>query len=46
MEDVHRAGGVPAILQEIDRNSDVLHLDRVTVSNMTLKEFYRKRGDL
>jgi len=38
MEDVHRAGGVPAILQEIDRNSDVLHLDRVTVSSMTLKE--------
>ena len=38
MEDVHRAGGVPAILQEIDRNSDVLHLDRLTVSGMTLKE--------
>jgi len=38
MEDVHRAGGVPAILQEIDRNSDVLNLDRITVSNMTLKK--------
>lgn len=38
MEDVHRAGGVPAILQEIDRNSDVLHLDRITVSGTTLKE--------
>jgi dihydroxy-acid dehydratase len=34
MEDVHRAGGVPAILNEI---SDVLHLDRMTVSGVTLR---------
>ena len=38
MEDVHRAGGVPAILQELDQNSEVLHLDRLTVSGTTLKE--------
>jgi dihydroxy-acid dehydratase len=38
MEDVHRAGGVPAILNEIDKLPNVLHLDRPTVSGMTLKE--------
>jgi dihydroxy-acid dehydratase len=35
MEDVHRAGGVPAIMNEI---SAVLHLDRVTVTGGTLRE--------
>jgi dihydroxy-acid dehydratase len=35
MEDVHRAGGVPAILKEI---AGSLHLDRPTVSGMTLGE--------
>ncbi len=35
MEDVHRAGGVPAILNEI---SSVLHMDRVTVSGASLRE--------
>ncbi len=38
IEDVHRAGGVPAILNELNDHSDVLHLDRVTVSGMTLRE--------
>ncbi len=33
MEDVHRAGGVPAILREI---APLLHLDRPTVSGTTL----------
>jgi dihydroxy-acid dehydratase len=33
MEDVHRAGGVPAILREI---APLLHLDRPTVAGMTL----------
>jgi dihydroxy-acid dehydratase len=33
MEDVHRAGGVPAILREI---APVLHLDRPTVAGTTL----------
>jgi dihydroxy-acid dehydratase len=35
MEDIHRAGGIPAILNEI---SDCLHLDRPTVSGKTLGE--------
>ncbi len=35
MDDVHRAGGVPAILSEI---SATLHLDRPTVTGKTLRE--------
>jgi len=35
MEDVHRAGGIPAILNEI---KDVLHLDRITVAGSTLRD--------
>lgn len=35
MEDVHRAGGVPAILNEISRN---LHLDRPTVDGRSMAE--------
>ena len=38
MEDVHRAGGVPAILAEINKHSDILHLDRITVTGGTLAE--------
>ncbi|HSF81926.1 MAG TPA: dihydroxy-acid dehydratase [Anaerolineales bacterium] len=43
MEDVHRAGGVPAILNEIAMHGNgardaVLHLDRLTVSGVTLRE--------
>jgi dihydroxy-acid dehydratase len=38
MEDVHRAGGVPAILKEIARDGNTLHLDRVTVSGVSLGE--------
>lgn len=38
MEDVHRAGGVPAILNEIARDGNTLHMDRPTVSGKTLKE--------
>ncbi len=36
IEDVHRAGGVPAILNEIAAANGPLHLDRLTVSGMTL----------
>jgi dihydroxy-acid dehydratase len=36
MEDVHRAGGVPAILNEIASSGNTLHLDRPTVSGTTL----------
>ncbi len=35
MEDVHRAGGVPAILHEVSRDGNTLHLDRPTVSGRT-----------
>jgi len=38
MEDVHRAGGIPAILNEIARGGDCLHLERMTVSGNTLAQ--------
>ena len=38
MEDVHRAGGIPAILNEVQRATGMLHFDRITVSGMTLGE--------
>jgi dihydroxy-acid dehydratase len=38
MQDVHRAGGVPAILNQIARLEDSFHLDRPTVSGSTLRE--------
>jgi dihydroxy-acid dehydratase len=38
MEDVHRAGGIPAILNEVQRATGMLHLDRITVSGMSLGE--------
>ncbi len=41
MEDVHRAGGVPAILNEIQRATGILHFDRPTVSGKTLGESIR-----
>jgi dihydroxy-acid dehydratase len=41
IEDVHRAGGVPAILNEVQRATAVLHLDRMTVSGQTFGEVFR-----
>ncbi|MFQ5615147.1 MAG: dihydroxy-acid dehydratase [Anaerolineales bacterium] len=41
IEDVHRAGGIPAILNEIARNGDALHLDQMTVTGKTLRENIR-----
>jgi dihydroxy-acid dehydratase len=38
MEDVHRAGGVPAILKEVHTATGLLHLDRLTVTGTTLRE--------
>jgi dihydroxy-acid dehydratase len=38
MEDVHRAGGVPAILSELEAAGDLLHLDRPTVSGTSLRQ--------
>jgi dihydroxy-acid dehydratase len=37
MEDVHRAGGIPAILQEVQRATGNLHLDRMTVTGGPLR---------
>ena len=42
MEDVHRAGGVPAILKEVTHSAYQLHLDRKTVSGQTLGEMIAK----
>lgn len=41
MEDVHRAGGIPAILNEVQRGTGMLHFDRPTVSGTTLGESIR-----
>ncbi|MBI5934861.1 MAG: dihydroxy-acid dehydratase [Chloroflexi bacterium] len=38
MEDVHRAGGIPAILNEVQRGTSMLHMERPTVSGTTLGE--------
>ena len=38
MEDVHRAGGIPAILKEISSHGNTLHLDRMTVTARTMRE--------
>ena len=38
MEDVHRAGGIPAILNELEKSNGLLHLDRPTVAGTTLRE--------
>lgn len=38
MEDVHRAGGIPAILNEVQRGTGMLHLERPTVSGKSLGE--------
>jgi len=36
MEDVHRAGGIPAILKEVQACTSMLHLDRITVTGGSL----------
>ncbi|GAP07744.1 MAG TPA: dihydroxy-acid dehydratase [Anaerolinea thermolimosa] len=38
MEDVHRAGGIPAILKEVQRGTGMLHLERLTVTGRPLGE--------
>jgi dihydroxy-acid dehydratase len=39
IEDLHKAGGIPAILNELSRTpGGLLHLDRETVSGKTLKQ--------
>ncbi len=36
MEDVHRAGGIPAILKEVQRATGMLHLERITATGQNL----------
>ncbi|HDU1351391.1 dihydroxy-acid dehydratase [Staphylococcus pseudintermedius] len=38
MDDVHQAGGVPAIINELMKKEGVLHPDRITVNGKTLRE--------
>ncbi len=38
MQDVHRAGGIPAILAELAKKPDTLHLDALTVTGQTIGE--------
>ncbi|MFN3742672.1 MAG: dihydroxy-acid dehydratase [Anaerolineales bacterium] len=38
MEDLHRAGGIPAVLNEIQRSRGMLHLERPTVSGKSFGE--------
>ncbi|KPC75305.1 dihydroxy-acid dehydratase [Thermoactinomyces vulgaris] len=38
IEDVHRAGGVSAILNELSKKEGALHLDQITVTGKTLGE--------
>ena len=38
MEDVHRAGGIPAILDELQTHQNCLHLDRITVTGKNFGE--------
>jgi dihydroxy-acid dehydratase len=38
LEDVHRAGGIPAIMNEVQRSTGMLHFDRITVSGTNLGE--------
>jgi dihydroxy-acid dehydratase len=45
IEDLHRAGGIPALLREVARKDDsLLHLDRPTVTGKTLRENIKKAG--
>jgi dihydroxy-acid dehydratase len=46
MEDLHRAGGIPALLNELARDGNTLHLDRPTVSGATLGESIEEAGIL
>jgi dihydroxy-acid dehydratase len=40
IEDVHRAGGIPAILNEVQRGTGMLHLDRPTVSGQSFGDTF------
>lgn len=38
IEDLHRAGGVSAVLNELNKKEGILHLDEITVTGKTLGE--------
>ncbi|MCU5746147.1 dihydroxy-acid dehydratase [Staphylococcus sp. SQ8-PEA] len=38
MHDVHNAGGVPAIINELLKKDGVLHPDRITITGQTIRE--------
>jgi dihydroxy-acid dehydratase len=43
IEDLHKAGGIPALLKEVSRKGEnILHLDRETVSGKTLRSIVAK----
>ena len=42
MEDVHRAGGIPAILAELQKNLHCLHPDRITVTGESFGSGFAK----
>lgn len=44
MEDVHRAGGIPAILNEVQRGTGMLHFERLTVTGKSLGESIQGLG--
>jgi len=44
MEDIHRAGGIPAILNEIAKSGNTLDLDRPTVTGVSLGESISGKG--
>ena len=46
MEDVHRAGGIPAILKEVQQATGLLHLDRITVTGKTPARSSRQRAEI
>jgi dihydroxy-acid dehydratase len=42
MEDLHRAGGVPAVMAELARGGNTLHLGRPTVSGRTVAQIVKE----
>ena len=43
IEDLHKAGGIPALLKEVaKKGDDILHLDRPTVSGKTMRNILAK----
>jgi dihydroxy-acid dehydratase len=43
VEDLHKAGGIPALLKEVTKKGDnILHLDRLTVSGKTMRNIIAK----